>query len=383
MSEREEVARLRLQARGLSHFGGHALRARDLDSLLQEACGLVSASIGVELVKVLQLLPDRDTLLVRAGVNWKPGVVGHATFGAHEKSPGGYALREDEPVISVDVATEHRFEIPHLLLEHGVRSMVNVVIGGERAAWGVLEVDSHQHRSFDQDDVSFLQNYANLIAAAIERLQIEAELRDAADRASFLLGELQHRVKNMLLNVRALARRTARSSSDIAAFADAFDARLLALARTQDLFTSGSNATVRLDDTLRQELQAHGAESGIRVRLSGPDVRLPPETAQALGMVFHELATNASKHGALRYDKAKLAVSWQTVRGEQGDELLFVWRESGVPINSPPARRGFGTEAIERSLPHMLGGDSRLEFHSDGVECTIQFPLSQATQPTE
>ena len=68
------------------------------------------------------------------------------------------------------------------------------MIRGERAAWGVLEVDSRQHRSFDEDDVSFLQNYANLIAAAIDRLQTEADLRQAADRTSFLLGELQHRV---------------------------------------------------------------------------------------------------------------------------------------------------------------------------------------------
>ena len=68
------------------------------------------------------------------------------------------------------------------------------MLRGERAAWGVLEVDSRQHRSFDEDDVSFLQNYANLIAAAIDRLQTEADLRQAADRTSFLLGELQHRV---------------------------------------------------------------------------------------------------------------------------------------------------------------------------------------------
>ena len=154
MSDNGEIERLRKQAMALSHFGGHALRTHDLDALLQEAAKLVSEATGIELVKVLELLPDRDTMLVRAGVNWNPGVVGHATFGAHRDSPAGYALQENKPVISPDTDTEDRFEIPPLLTEHGVRSMVNVVIRGERAAWGVLEIDSRQRRDFNEDDIS-------------------------------------------------------------------------------------------------------------------------------------------------------------------------------------------------------------------------------------
>jgi two-component sensor histidine kinase len=376
MSDNAEVGRLRNQLRALSHFGGHALRTHDLDALLQEAAALVSAATGIELVKVLELLPDRDTLLVRAGVNWNPGVVGQATFGAHARSPGGYALRENKPVISPDTETEDRFEIPKLLIEHKVRSMVNVVIQGERAAWGVLEVDSRQPRDFNDDDVFFLQNYANLLAAAIDRLQSEVELKEAANRRSILLGELQHRVRNMLLNVRSLARRTVKSSASLDEFAASFDSRMLALARTQELLTRGSTVTVRLEDTLREELRAHGADYGSRVLLSGPDVRLLPQVAQALGMAFHELATNASKYGALRHDGARLNVSWRNVPGGEADEVLIVWRESGVSIAGAPMRRGFGSETIERSLPYMLGGSARVEFHSDGVECTIRFPLA-------
>ena len=337
---------------------------------------MVSDCIGVDLVKVLELLPDGDTLLLRAGVNWKPGVVGHATFGAHEKSPGGYALGKDVPVISHDTDDEDRFEIPELLVEHRVRSMVNVVIRGDRAAWGVLEVDSRQYKSFNEDDVSFLQNYANLIAAAIDRLKTEAHLRQAADRTRFLLGELQHRVQNMLLNVRSLARRTARGSISVAAFSEAFDARLMALARTQDLLTGVSTASVGLRDALLQELRAHGAEPGERVSLSGPEVHLPPKTVRALSMVFHELATNASKYGALRHEGGRLDIRWRTTSSGRAKEVSVLWREAGVPIPGAPTRRGFGTEAIERTLPHMLGGESRVEFLADGVACTIRFPLS-------
>src|SRR3546814_11393205 len=101
-------------------------------------------------------------MLVRAGVNWKPCIVGHATLGAHGSSPDGYALQTNEAVVSPDTATETRFEIPHLLKEHGVKSMVNVVIRGRRGPWGVLEVDDSRRRNFNADDINFLQNYAKI-----------------------------------------------------------------------------------------------------------------------------------------------------------------------------------------------------------------------------
>jgi two-component sensor histidine kinase len=376
MSKIHEAEKVRWQSAALAGFGKHALRTQDLDALLQEAAELVSQATGVELVKVLELLPDGDTMLVRAGVNWKPGVVGHATFKAHRRSPGGYALGENAAVISPDVKAEDRFEIPRVLVDHGVRSMINVVIQGERRAWGVLEVDSQQRRDFNEDDVSFLQNYANLLAAAVERLETDAKLRATAERASILLGELQHRVRNMLLNVRTLALRTARTSASLEQFVLGFDARLLALARTQELLTQWSAVSVRLEDTLRQELKAHGADHGSRVLLSGPDVRLSAKVAQALGMAFHELATNASKYGALRYESAQLRINWCVVASEREEVLFIQWKETGVPLQERPSRRGFGSETIERSLPYMLGGEATMEFRPDGVECKIHFPFA-------
>jgi two-component system, chemotaxis family, CheB/CheR fusion protein len=91
-------------------------------------------------------------------------------------------------------------------------------------------------------------------------------------------------------------------------------------------------------------------------------------------MAFHELATNASKYGALRHEGAELRLSWQTVKGESDEDILICWRELGVPIEHPPERRGFGSETLEHSLPYMLGGETTLTFHVDGVDCTIRFP---------
>ncbi|HET6631293.1 MAG TPA: HWE histidine kinase domain-containing protein [Rhodanobacteraceae bacterium] len=370
----QEVQTLRMQREVLATFGGHALRTDDLDGLLHEAMVLISRALDVKLVKVLELLPDGDSLLVRAGVNWKPGVVGHATFGAHARSPGGYALQTCEPVISNDVATEDRFEIPALLQEHGVKSMINVVIRGEGDAWGVLEVDSPAQRQFTRDDADFLQSHANLLAFAIERCSRQSELEDAAQTRQMLLGELQHRIRNMITTVRALAKLTRRYSSDLDGFASAFDTRLDALARTQNLLTRDQPALVGVREIVLQELEAHGVQPGDRLVLQGPDWPLSRDAIQALAVGLHELATNAIKYGALATDTGEINVSWSI---EPPDEMLLSWRERGVEIGGEPSRRGFGSRVIEEVVPHMLGGaETSLDFHADGIECTIRFAIA-------
>ena len=132
-----EAEKLRKQVATLAGFGRRALRSSNIGELFQEATQLVSDAVEVDLVKVLELLPDGRNLLVRAGVHWNPGVVGHATISADGGSPAGQALCTDAPVIS-EITTESRFKIPPLLFEHGVKSTVNVVIRGDRGPFGVL-----------------------------------------------------------------------------------------------------------------------------------------------------------------------------------------------------------------------------------------------------
>jgi two-component sensor histidine kinase len=371
MDNGNELAKLRLQRAVLARFGGHALREQDLDVLLHEAAKLVSDACDVELVKVLELLPSGESLLVRAGVNWNEGVVGRAKMAAHGGSPAGYALETRTAVISRDVDAEDRFAIPDMLREHGVRSMVNVTIEGERGPWGVLEVDSRVQRDFDQDDVAFLQNYANLLAAAIDRHQTHADLARAHDRDRMLQAELKHRGRNLLANIEALAARTLKLSPDLGAFRESFLGRLAALGRAQDLLTSGTQV-ISLRSLLLQELEAHGAAPD-RTRLEGPDIHLPPRMAQALAMGFHELATNASKHGAIAHAEGRLDVRWGVEPGEVRDEVVIRWRETGVAIDAPPQRRGMGSDTFEKSLPRMLDCATEMIFHRDGLEGIIRF----------
>jgi two-component sensor histidine kinase len=374
----DEADRLRKQVSTLAEFGKAALRVDDVGALLQEATRLVSDAIDVDLVKVLELLPDGETMLVRAGVNWAPGVVGHATIPANNGSAAGYALRTGEPVISENVATETRFQIPMLLTQHGVKSTVNVHLRGEDRPdrpFGILEVDSRQLRRFAQDDVDFLQNYANLLSSALERVNSQAELAERAQHERVLSHELQHRINNMLMTIRAVARRTRVRSRSLDEFANSFDDRLAAIARTHALLSRTETSAVAMRELLAQEMSAHGAVEGENLTQHGPELLISAKQAQALSMAFHELATNAVKHGALSVDSGRIDVSWKTDVCSAENQLCIRWRETGVTIEGEPTRRGFGSDILEKSIPEVLHGTFERTIHHDGIECAIVFPL--------
>ncbi len=168
----------------LARFGELALRSESLDEILTEACRLVREALGTELAKVMELQEDGETLLVRAGVGWKPGVVGEATAKASDKTSEGHALKTGRPMISPDIASETRFDYPPFLVDNGVKAIVNVPIVGAkgRPPFGILQVDSRKPRNFTEEDTTFLSTYANLISAAVERFQVTGELRDREAR---------------------------------------------------------------------------------------------------------------------------------------------------------------------------------------------------------
>jgi two-component sensor histidine kinase len=376
-----EADRLRKQVSTLAEFGKGALRVDDVGALLQEATRLVSDAIDVDLVKVLEVMPGGETMLVRAGVNWAPGVVGHATIPANEGSAAGYALQTGEPVISENVATEARFEIPTLLTQHGVKSTVNVLIRGEEdKPFGILEVDSRQLRSFAQDDVDFLQNYANLLSSAIKRVTAQAELAERAQHERVLRHELQHRINNMLMTIRAIARRTRARSQSLDEFAKSFDDRLAAIARTHALLSRTETSAVAMRELLSQELSAHGAIEGENLTQRGPELLISAKQAQGLSMAFHELSTNAVKYGALSVDNGRIDISWKIDISSAENQLRIRWRETGVTIEREPTRRGFGSDILERSIPHLLHGSFERTLHRDGIECVIVLPLEPGPQ---
>jgi two-component sensor histidine kinase len=216
-------------------------------------------------------------------------------------------------------------------------------------------------------------DHLELILLAIrdvtEKLRIEAQQHAR-------MGELQHRVKNILANVRALFALSRRHSLTVEDFATSFESRLATLARTQDLLVSNPSDSVTIGELVRLELAAHASDNE-RTFVQGPLVVLPPRIAQAVAMAIHELVTNAAKYGALSREDGSVEVRWRTEQRGVDEYTAFQWRERGVPIQVAATKKGFGSQIIEYSLPYALGGTAQLTFHSDGVECIIEFPLSE------
>jgi PAS domain S-box-containing protein len=193
MDGTEREGELRRQQEALAKFGERALRSDQLQDILQQACVLVRSALGADLAKVMELQEDGRTLLVRAGIGWQPGVVGEVRVQADPGSSEGYALETGEAAMSPDIAKERRFTYPDFIREAGVRALVNVVILGteDHPPYGILQVDSRHPRDFDDHEISFLRSYANLLAAAVDRLRVAAESRRA--EAALRESEDHHR----------------------------------------------------------------------------------------------------------------------------------------------------------------------------------------------
>ena len=206
----------------------------------------------------------------------------------------------------------------------------------------------------------------------VEGSDVTARVR-AERQQKLLLDELNHRVKNTLATVQAIAAQTLRTTASPADFREAFEARLLALSATHDLLTQSVWRGAALDEVILMELRPHGAE---RYRLDGPTVALSPAETLTLGLVFHELVTNAAKYGALSTPEGCVRVEW-TVGEEAGRPRLdLVWTEQGGPPVSAPLHQGFGSRLIERSLQGDIDGEARLEFAESGLRCHLRLTLA-------
>ena len=210
----------------------------------------------------------------------------------------------------------------------------------------------------------------------IARVGRDVTERKAAERVqSLLMGELNHRVKNTLATVQAIANQSIRLAKDPEVFARSFGGRLQALARAHTLLTDNSWQGTDLLVLVRDQLLLGDADHK-QINYSGPSVSLDAQTALHLALVLHELGTNARKYGSLSSANGQLGISW-TVKNEENRKLYFHWKERGGPPVSVPSRQGFGTTLIERSLL-AHGGKVLIEFAGDGLSCEIVLPIRES-----
>lgn len=198
------------------------------------------------------------------------------------------------------------------------------------------------------------------------------ERKRAEEHQQLLMHELNHRVKNTLATVQALVAQTLRTATSNGEAREAIDARLTALSRAHDVLTRENWEGASLHQIVRQAIEPF---SSSRFDYDGPEVRLVPGKALAIAMALQELATNATKYGALSDHKGRVLISWAVDASSGAAFLRFSWEEKDGPKVVPPSKRGFGTRLIERSLAQELDGGALISFAPTGVVCAIDIPL--------
>jgi two-component sensor histidine kinase len=220
-----------------------------------------------------------------------------------------------------------------------------------------------------------LVNDARQAVGSIVTLTEITERKRAEERQKLLVAELNHRVKNILAIVQAVAGQTVRTSASLAAFDTTFAGRIQALSIAHDILTRTRWIGIGLKELLAAVLAPYRSADEGRVRLEGPPVLLPARAVVPLSITFHELATNASKYGALLQPTGRVNVEWNVI-DNGASRVELVWSEAGGPeIQSGGEQSGFGTTLIRRVIEYDLEGDVELAFEPAGVRAVLKFPI--------
>ena len=372
--------RLRIrQQELLAELGVLALQGASFMEMLNHTARVTAEGLGAEYCKVMEYVPAENRLLVRAGVGWEEGVVGHATVGADLASPAGYALRTGKPVISNHLENEQRFRTPELLVEHGVRRAMNVILQGDGSPFGVLEVDSRSEGEFGEHDIAFLQGAANILGMAIEQQQFQRKLQTALDRHQILLKEVNHRVKNSLQVVSSMLHLQASAVGDPAVKEHLQEAstRISTVGRAYErLAYNADYENIGLVSYLREVIaDLAAAVAPCEIQLEAPEeIQFGADRAILVALIINELALNAGKYA---YPDLPDGLIWVRVLQMEKNLVLVSVRDEGIGL---PV--GFETSVSKRlgsrlinALAKQLGAELTRPFTAVGTNFTLLFPL--------
>ncbi len=340
--------RLEQQA-ALSNFGMEALKSSSVADLLAHAAETAALGMRATLSKILEYRKSENDLLIRAGVGWRAGVVGHVSFGTDLESPAGYAFQTGSPVISNHLEGEEQFRTPLLMIEHGVKRAINVLITYGGGRWGVLEVDSSSAGEFEAADLAFLQGLANFIGVALDRQVAEDRLSTALEYQKILVQEASHRVKNslaILSSMLALKARSSKSADEADALVDA-SGRVIAVARTHDrLWRDAGGDAVDLGALFEDLCETLGQQlDHIDIRCDAEPIEVSPDHAASFALLLTELVTNAAKHAY----KADGGVVYVRLSSDGAQRLLEV-RDDGVGLAPDFSIETAGEDSLGMSL---------------------------------
>ena len=367
----------------LAELGVLALQRTGFISMLNHTARVTAEGLGAEYCKVLEYIPADNRLLVRAGVGWEEGVVGSASVGADLASPAGYALRTGKPVISNHLANEQRFRTPELLVHHGIRRAMNVILQGDGSPFGVLEVDSTSEGEFGEHDIAFLQGAANILGMAIEQQQYQRKLQVALDRHQVLLKEVNHRVKNSLQVVTAMLQLQANSVGDPALSERLNEAssRVNAVGRAYErLAYNADYENIELVEYLREIIgDLEPTVAPCKIQFEAPEeIQIAADRAILVGLIINELVSNAGKYAYP--DRAGGLIWVRLFQSDKNSILVSVGDEgAGLPPGfDPMTSKRLGTRLVN-ALSKQLGAELTRPITPIGTNFTLLIPLKPAT----
>ena len=368
-----EVARLLERERRRALMLDLARRLReepDPDLIRVKACEALGVQLGVSQVGYGVL--DPSTTYVEVISEWGLADAPSLRGSRHVLDDFGPdmadRMRAGQQTVVRDVAADPRTALAAAAGAYaplGVGAFVTfpLIKDGRLAVY--LYVVHDAARNWTAEEVAFIGEVADLTWTASERARSDAALRRAEETERLLIREIDHRAKNVLAVVQSLAQLT--PFVDKKQYVTALSGRIGSLARSHSLLSGSRWSGARLDVLLQQELEPYGAESENRLTIEGPPVLIQAEAAQSLGLVIHELATNASKYGALSTGAGVLEVDW---RWEPGRRLVLTWRETGGPPTASPKRQGFGSTLIANAA-RQVGAKIEHDWPAGGLVCRI------------
>lgn len=298
---------------------------------------------------------------------------GTSVVGRHHFSTYGTfgpALERGETLAIPDVTADSRTAgHAERFVALNIRAQVNVPVREAGRTVGVLFVHSPQVRTWAPEEIAFARNVADRVQVGIGRLRAE-------EQQVLLNRELSHRMKNTLAMVQAIAAQTIRTAPDLTSAGTALSARLIAMGRAHDILLSGTSEHTNLEAVVRAALAIHDDAQLGRLRLRGPLVRVGSKAALSLALVLHELATNASKYGALSTSEGHVSVDWVIEAKGAEPSVQIRWIEQGGPRVVPPKQRGFGSRLIERGLSGIISASVRLAYPPEGAICELTANLA-------
>jgi two-component sensor histidine kinase len=308
---------------------------------------------------------DRASILLRdhAGImrfvawrglsdTYRQAVDGHSPWARDEADP--------RPITMPDVATaEMDVSLKAAIRNEGIGALafIPLITGGKLAGKFMTYYDASH--VFGDEELGLSQTIARQLALSVDR-------KRADETEKMLVAELQHRTKNLFAVIQALAHSSLRGNEILDEARQAFNSRLIVLARAHDRLINASWKGMSLSDVVHLELEAFPG----RARIDGRDVVLVPQAAQNFALALHELSTNAAKYGALSKPDGHISVSWTIVGGNGAGILKFRWQETGGPPVTQPKREGFGTSLLKMTL-----GDARIEYVPEGLIYEVEVPM--------